>query len=1033
MEKRYWKGVEELRNDAEFVRLKNNEFFEELPVDEVLGQKADEKDATPRRDFLKFMGFGVAAASLAACEAPVRKTIPYLVKPDEIIPGIPNYYASTFFDGHDYASIVVKTREGRPIKVDGNELSSLTKGSASARVQASVLDLYDYARLKGPIAKGAEAKWDTVISDIKNKLVDAASKQSKIRIVSSTIISPTTKKVIAEFIAKYPTAKHVTYDAASQYGLIKAHQLAFGKAALPTFCFDKADVIVSFGADFLNNWISPIEHARQYAETRKLNDGKKTMSRHIQFEAQLTLTGSNADDRYKLKAGQTGAALITLYNALASKSGATTINSSSKTDADKALNTTANELWNAKGKALVVCGTNNVNDQLIVAAINNLLGSYGSTVSIAQHSNVRQGNDEEVAELIREMSSGEVGAVLFYNSNPLYSYPDNAAFASALSKVGLKVSFADRADETASKCDYICPDSHYLESWNDAEPVRNKFSLIQPTIQKLFDTRQTQELLLAWMDSPVTDYHEYLMQNWRQGILNSTAGAASVVDWEKSLRDGVAEHAVAETEPSFIGNVATAAEAIAARKTSGIEVVVYEKAGLGNGAHGNNPWLHELPDPVSKICWDNYFAMSPAMAKAKGLEQGNVIEVKVGNVSVKGPVALQPGQADDTITVAYGYGRTHVGKAGNNIGFNAYPFVNFNEGSLNYIASGATVNKTSDDDYLLASTQTHHTMMGRAIVKETTLEEYVKDPQAGNEHEKFSTYKGKALAKELDVWATAKHPGFEAPLNHWGMSVDLNACIGCGACVVACSAENNVPVVGKDEIHRSREMHWIRIDRYYTSDMDKEKAKEEGVGKLSMYGLMEIPAENPKVVFQPVMCQHCNHAPCETVCPVLATTHSSDGLNMMAYNRCVGTRYCANNCPYKVRRFNWFKYSDNPQFNYYMNNEYGKMVLNPDVIVRSRGVMEKCTMCIQRIQYGKLEAKKQGRKLKDGEIQTACAQTCPTHAITFGDYNDKESTLSKQSKNERMYHLLEELNVQPSVNYLTKVRNTHQTNSNKEA
>lgn len=1033
MEKRYWKGVEELRNDAEFVRLKNNEFFEELPVDEVLGNKADTKEATPRRDFLKFMGFGVAAASLAACEAPVRKTIPYLVKPDEVVPGIPNYYASTFFDGHDYASIVVKTREGRPIKIEGNELSSVNKGSASARVQASVLDLYDSARLKGPMAKGAEAKWDTVISDIKNKLTETAANQRKIRIVSSTIVSPTTKKVIAEFIAKYPTAKHITYDAASQYGLIKAHQLAFGKAALPTYNFDKADVIVSFGADFLNNWISPVEHARQYAVTRKLNDGKKTMSRHIQFEAQMTLSGSNADDRFKLKAGQTGAALISLYNALANKAGIATINSSAKTEVDNALSSAANELWNAKGKALVICGTNNVNDQVIVAAINNILGSYGSTMSIARHSNVRQGNDEEVVELLREMNNGEVGAVLFYNSNPLYSYPDNSAFASALGKVGLKVSFADRVDETAAKCDYICPDSNYLESWNDAEPVRNSYSLTQPVIQKLFDTRQTQELLLSWIDSPVTDYHEYLMQNWRQGVLNNTTGGASIIDWEKSLRDGVTEFSISEAEPAFIGNVATAAEAIAGRKSSGIELVIYEKAGLGNGTHANNPWLQELPDPVSKICWDNYFAMSPSMAKAKGLEQGNVIEVKVGNITIKGPVALQPGQANDTITAAYGYGRTHVGKAGNKVGFNAYPFVNFSEGSFNYSAAGASINKTGDANYTLASTQTHHTMMGRAIVKETTLEEYSKDPRAGNEEEKLVSYKGKVSPKELDLWATEKHSGFVKPLHAWGMSIDLNACIGCGACVVACSAENNVPVVGKDEIHRSREMHWIRIDRYYTSDMDKEKAKEEGVGKLSMYGYMEEPAENPKVVFQPVMCQHCNHAPCETVCPVVATTHSSEGLNMMAYNRCVGTRYCANNCPYKVRRFNWFKYSDNPQFDYNMNDEYGKMVLNPDVIVRSRGVMEKCTMCIQRIQYNKLEAKKNGRKLKDGEIQTACSQTCPTHAITFGDYNEKDSALSKQSKNERMYHLLEELNVQPSINYLTKVRNTHQSNSKKEA
>jgi molybdopterin-containing oxidoreductase family iron-sulfur binding subunit len=1034
MEKRYWKGVEELKNDAEFVRLKNNEFFEELPVDEVLGKKADVTEATPRRDFLKFLGFGVAAASLAACEAPVRKTIPYLVKPENVIPGIPNYYASTFFDGHDYASVVVKTREGRPIKVDGNELSSITKGGASARVQASVLGLYDSERLRGPMAKGAGADWNTINKAIKDKLSALAASQSKIRLVSSTIISPTTKKVIAQFVAKYPTTKHISYDAISQYGLIKAHQLAFGKAALPSYRFNQAEVIVSFGADFLSNWISPIEHSRQYAETRKLNDGKKAMSRHIQFETQLTLTGSNADDRYKLKASQTGAALVNLYNALASKAGASTLNSS-KTDFDQALSAVANELWNAKGKSLVVCGTNNVNDQLIVAAINNLLGNYGTTLSIARHSNLRQGNDEEMAELIREMNAGEVGAVIFYNSNPSYTYPDSTAFNAALSKVGLKISFADRADETASQCDYICPDSHYLESWNDAEPMRNAFSLAQPTIQKLFDTRQAQESLLHWCDAPVTDYHEYLEQNWRQGILSTVAGAASIISWEKALQEGVVQSDISEAEPAFnAGNLASAAEAVAMRKPAGLDLVVYEKTGLGNGNQANNPWLQELPDPISKICWDNYFTVSPATAKEKGLVQGNIIEVKSGSVTIKGPVAIQPGQANETITAAVGYGRTHAGKAANNVGFNAYSFIQFAEGSFNTSITGTSLNKTVEADHKLAGTQTHHTMMGRAIVKETTLEEYINNPKAGNEEEKFSSYKGKVSARELDLWATKEHPGFDRPIHAWGMSIDLNSCIGCGACVVACTAENNVPVVGKDEIGRSREMHWIRVDRYYTSDMDKEKAKEEGVGKLSMYGLMEEPAENPQVVFQPVMCQHCNHAPCETVCPVVATTHSSDGLNMMAYNRCVGTRYCANNCPYKVRRFNWFKYSDNAQFDFNMNNDYGKMVLNPDVIVRSRGVMEKCSMCVQRIQYGKLEAKKQGRKIKDGEIKTACAQTCPTNAITFGDYNDKSSTLVKQSSSERMYHLLEELNVQPSVNYLVKVRNTqHSTHGKKEA
>lgn len=1013
MEKKYWKGVEELRNDAEFVRLKNNEFFEHIPVDEALGKKADNNDLTPRRDFLKFLGFGVAAASLAACEAPVRKSIPYLVKPEDITPGVPNYYASTFFDGHDYCSILVKTREGRPIKIEGNELSPVTKGGSNARVQASVLSLYDNTRLKGPKSNRGINSWVDINKKIKEELAALAASGKKIRLVSSTIISPSTKKIIGEFAAKFPTSKHVSYDAVSAYGMIKANQLSFGKAAIPTYHFENADVIVSIGADFIGNWLSSVEYAKQYVQNRKLN-GKKTMSRHIHFEANLSLTGSNADNRYKLKASQYGAALVTLYNKIAGASLSTP-----STAQDAALTAAANELMNAKGKALVVCGSNDVNDQLICNAINNALGSYGSTIDLNKHSNTRQGNDEEMTALINEMNAGEVGAVIFHNSNPSYTYFDAKAFDAALSKVGLKISFADREDETASKCDYILPDSHYLESWNDAEPAKGVFSLQQPTIKNLFDTKQAQEVVLAWIDSPITDYHEYIKANWKTNI----AANASEQDWFKILQDGVYNYASEEGAAlAFAGNVNDAAAKIAERKSGGDELVVYEKTGLGNGNQANNPWLQELPDPISKVCWDNYFAVSPKFAEAKGWKQGDVIEVKSRNAAVKAPVYLQPGQADNTLALAFGYGRTNAGNAANGVGSNAYPFLSYIDGSFSSYTSGITISKTVEE-HPLASTQTHHTMMGRHIVKETTLEEYKRDNKAGNEMEMIATHEGKKPADQISLWSTPEQPEHDKPNHWWGMSIDLNSCIGCGSCVVACSAENNVPVVGKDEIMRSREMHWIRIDRYYTSDMDKEVAEEKGIGKLDMYGMMEVPAENPKVVFQPVMCQHCNHAPCETVCPVVATTHSSDGLNMMAYNRCVGTRYCANNCPYKVRRFNWFKYSDNEQFPFYMNDSLGKMVINPDVTVRSRGVMEKCSMCIQRIQYGKLEAKKQSRRPMDGEIKTACQQTCPTNAITFGDYNDPTSALTKQSKDERAYNLLAEIGTRPSVNYLVKVVN----------
>jgi len=1021
MEKRYWKGVEELNNTPEFTRLRDNEFFEHLPVDEVLNKKAASDSSTTRRDFLKFLGFSVAAASLAACDAPVKKAIPYVSKPEEITLGIPNYYASSYYDGTDYCSVLVKTREGRPIKIEGNDLSSITKGATNARVQGSVLSLYDSARLAHPLKGGQKSDWKTVDADITAKLSAASAAGKKIAIVASSNASPSAKKAIADFSAKYTTASLVTYDAVSYNGIVKGNQMSFGKAIVPSYSFDKAEIIVSFAADFLGNWISPIEFANQYGTGRKLRNGKRTMSRHIQVESSLSLTGSNADNRFKVKPSELSAAVATLYNKVAALAGGSSVSASANAF-DKAADSVAKELWAAKGKALVVSGSNDPNEQVLVNAINNMLGSYGNTISLDSACNLRSSNDGAVAELMQAMNAGQVGAVIFWNSNPVYSMP---SMADAIAKVGTKISLSDRNDETASKCDYVCPDHHYLESWGDVEPYTNRYSLMQPTIRPLFSTRQAAESLLKWAGVQVADYYTYVRANWEANIYPKQTGMTSFeAFWTKSLQDGVFTAAIpAATAVTFAGNVSDAASKLM-KPSAGTDVMLYEKTGIGNGNQGNNPWLQELPDPISKVCWDNYFAILPAYAERLKVSQGNVIEVKVGNTSIKGPVFLQPAMADNTIAVAVGYGRTAAGKAGNGVGFNAYPFMSMVNGSLSMVAANATVTKTVEDDHTLAATQTHHTMMGREIVKETTLNKWLKDAKAGNEQELIDSPYGKKKPEELDLWATPENPGFDRPNHSWGLGIDLNACIGCGSCVVACNAENNVPVVGKDEIGRAREMHWIRIDRYYSSDTTKENAGEKGLGKLSMYGEMEKPgADNPEVFFQPVMCQHCNHAPCETVCPVAATTHSSEGLNMMAYNRCVGTRYCANNCPYKVRRFNWFKYSDNEQFPYNMQDNLGKMVLNPDVVVRSRGVMEKCSMCVQRIQYGKLEAKKAGRRPGDGEIKTACAQACPTNAIVFGDFNDKNSEVSNLFKDPRSYHLLAELNVQPSVFYQTKVRN----------
>ena len=1038
--KKYWKGIEELQETPEFVNLQQNEFAEDLPVDEFLGDEKLVDTSTNRRDFLKFLGFSVTAASLAACETPVRKAIPYLNKPEEITPGVANYYASTYWDGQDFSSVLVKTREGRPIKVDGNELCQITKGGSHARIQASVLSLYDSARIAGPKKGGEDVTWEAADKEITEKLAATANSGKGIRILTSTVISPSIKAAIDEFTTAYPTSKVVTYDSKSYKGLRDANAATFGKAMIPTYAFDKADYILGIGCDFLSNWLSPIEHSRQYSETRKVSAEKQNMSRHVQIESELSLTGSNADKRIALKPSQIGSAVVQLYNSLTGS----TYSTKSLDGKDAAIKQIAKELNSHKGKALVVCGSNNPEIQQFVNAINQHLGSYGKTIHTDIEDFTRQGNDSEVMELIEEINKGEIGALIIHGCNPVYTLPNGQAFKASLAKAGLTVSFADRLDETAGSCTFVTPDNHYLESWSDANPRTGHYTLGQPTIQPLFKTRQALESILKWSGNS-TEAHDYIAGIWENKVYPSSSQLIEFSKfWRDSLHDGIVS--LSNSQPSTVEADSNDSESMSmgvdlnaaatkinstASKASGIEVVVYQKTGLGDGSQANNPWLQELPDPISKVTWDNYVMMNLDEMNEKGFnvllgqeQKSDTVEVTLGSHTVTLPVLAQPGLPKGVIAIALGYGRTAAGKTANNIGASVSEFIQYKDGYFSYDASGVAISE-SKGKYHLAATQTHHTMMGRNIVKETTLEDYKKDPKAGNPDILFATNlkefgeDGKGTAKELNLWDS-----FENKNHFWNMSIDLNSCIGCGACVIGCTSENNVPVVGKDEVRRSREMHWMRIDRYYSSDMNEEKAEEEGIGAIDKFLKMEVPSsDDVEVVFQPVMCQHCNHAPCETVCPVLATTHSLEGLNQMTYNRCIGTRYCANNCPYKVRRFNWFRYNENVEFDFNMYEDLGKMVLNPDVTVRSRGVMEKCSMCVQRIQEGKLKSKKEGVRPADGSIKTACQQACPTNAITFGDFNDETSQVRKAWNNERKYQLLEEVGTQPSVFYLTKVRN----------
>ncbi|KAA5549578.1 TAT-variant-translocated molybdopterin oxidoreductase [Adhaeribacter rhizoryzae] len=1020
---KYWKGLEELENTPEFVKNSQNEFAEFLPVKDK-SSSGKNAEVAPRRDFLKLLGFSVAAATLASCEAPVRKAIPYLNKPEEIEPGIANWYASTYFTDGDYNSILVKTREGRPIKIEGNPLSSLTRGGLSPRGQATVLSLYDTTRLPNPVSKRGEkhidADWEQIDQEIRTKLGQV---NGKVALVSTTVISPSTRQVIREFGAKYPAFEHVVYDPYSVSGLLKANG-----GVIPGYDFSKAKTIVSFGADFLGAWLSQVEFAKQYITNRKVTKDNPNMSRHYQFEATLSLTGANADVRVPIKPSEEGVAVAALYNRIAQGTGGQVLNTPAFAQT-KQLDAAVKDLLANRGASLVVSGSNDVAVQSLVREINRMLGSEGTTINTAAPIYIKQGDDTQMIRFINEMNAGTVGAVIFYNANPVYNHPLADKVVSGLKKVGVKISFADRIDETAALADYITPDHHPLESWNDFEPRKGYLSLSQPTISPLFKTRQAQDSLLAWSGSR-TSYYDYLRNNWRA---NFVKGGDFNTAWDKAVHDGVLEGVATpgQTTTATAAPLTLAAAAVAinqtSRNTKGIELAIYQKSSIGSGVEANNPWLQELSDPISRATWDNYLAIPRSLAKEMEIEQNDVIQVTAANgKTIELPALIQPGQARNTVAIAVGYGRTHAGPVANQVGVNVYPLAATNQNGVLYI-NGVTLKKTGAEK-VIAQTQTHHTIMDRNVVQEASLDAYRKNPKEVTEYIKVATPDGPQTPSKVSLWYD-----YEYKNHHWGMVIDLNSCIGCGSCVVGCASENNTPIVGKQEVLNRREMFWMRIDRYYSSDTHKDTSD---LGTIATYQAMEEPSENPQVIFQPMLCQHCNHAPCETVCPVLATTHSSEGLNQMTYNRCVGTRYCANNCPYKVRRFNWFAYYDNEKFatqNYQMNSDLGRMVLNPDVTVRGRGVIEKCSFCVQRIQAGKLEAKKDKRRPKDGEIVTACAQSCPTNAIIFGDMKDPNSQITqilRREDGERAFHVLEELNVQPNVTYLTKIRNNNLTTTN---
>ena len=1041
-DKKYWQSFGERNNSDAFQKSTEDEFNESLPLEGLDGKGLlDAKH--PRRDFLKYLGFSTAAATLAAsCEMPVRHVVPYLNKPENTIPGVADYYATTYTNGGDVVPVVAKVRDGRPIKLEGNTLSSLTRGGTSARIQGSVLDLYDTARLRYPVQITDGKAQEVSTFDAFDKLVSdalSAAAGAPLVLLTGTLTSPTTKQIITDFLAKYPGSRHVQYDADSYSGILLAAEATYGKRAIPSYRFDKAQVVVSLGADFLGTWLTPVEFARQYAIGRKVDGKNPTMSKHYQFESLLSLTGSNADDRFTHKPSETGAVALALLAELGGAATAPALPERLKAGVKKA----AKDLLDNKGKAMVVCGSNNVNIQIIVNAINEAIGAGGTTVDWSVPVQVRQGIDSEMNTLVADLNDGKIGALLVYGVNPAYDYHDAEKFKAGLKKVKASVSFNDRLDETTELVKFALPAPHFLESWGDAEARPGYYSFLQPTIAPLFKTRPFEDSLLKWAGNKTT-YEAYFKQYW-------TGKLGGIEGYEKALQDGVVEPAAGSAggSPTYNNSkVADAATALAPVKSAGpFEVVFYQKVGMGIGAQANNPWLLELPDPVTKIAWDNYAILSPKVAKDKFnidladrrqadkyevVMDKQIIKLKINGKELSIPAIVIPGTHNEVIGIAVGYGRQsanpaqtadNIGRAAAGAGFNAFPLLGYNGTTVDWFATGADFEATKEI-FKLAQMQTHGTTEGRTeVVKELTLDKFKADPDFVRDERE----------KELKPFGGIEHfedqgtlyPIYDKPGIKWGMSIDLNSCIGCAACVVACHAENNVPVVGKSEMLRFHDMHWIRIDRYYSTPEHN----------------LDNP-EDVQVVFQPMLCQHCDNAPCENVCPVNATNHSTEGLNQMAYNRCIGTRYCANNCPYKVRRFNWADYTGADSFPnnqdqktvgaldpvvFQMNDDLTRMVLNPDVVTRSRGVMEKCSFCVQRLQEGKLKAKKENRTLEDMvDIQTACQQACPTEAIVFGNANDKRSRISttRADQAQRIFHVIEEVHTLPNVSYLAKVRHS---------
>ncbi len=992
-ENKYWLSLDQWRNDPGFKEMVDKE-FQSSPLSE------ESQGGWARRDFLKLMGASLALGSFGCVRRPIQKIVPYVNRPRDIVPGVSNFYASTFQNGGEVTGLVVRTREGRPIKMEGNEFFPEVGEALNIQGQAHILSLYDPDRLTKPVENllnTERTNKDTVSTDWAkaDKFLSSKFSQGGAYVLSDSNPSKTSREIIKSFATKFG-GEYVEWSPNSYEAFKKSFSvLGASGESLPRLRIDNADYIFSLGTDFLETSYGALANSKAWGRRRDPETGEPV--KLVQAESLMSLTGTNSDRRVILSSNQYLAFISQIAIKVASSLGVSTnltsdksalVNKASRQEDDallKEASKIASELIKHKEKSLVLAYGSQVKNedyeeiQKVAHFLNSILGADGSTLDYSQSPYVSyRGSDEGLEKLIGLMNKGVVKSLVIHDLNIVYLYPQREKLLKALKKVKTVVYTGSHNDETGSVSHYILPDDHSLEKWNEYESLKGIYTVQQPTISPLYDTRSFEAGLLKWIGSEKT-WFDSLSETWKSRYnANKSASGFSTFEefWVALLQKGVWDLSGFRNSKKSARPFSGSFKSTRSKKTKEghFELSLYEKPAIGSGKYANVSWLQELPDPVSKVVWDNYLTISPSTAEKMHLNTGDVVLVKGESFKEELPVYIQPGQDSHTVGAALGYGRKGAGKVADGVGKSVTSF------AKGFVSSGLDVSFSKTGKKIeIANTQGHHTMDGRQIVTETSYNEYKKDESSGiHKHKVFS------------LWSKHKYTGHK-----WAMSVDLSKCTGCSACVVACQSENNIPVVGKKHILNGREMHWIRIDRYYSGS-----------------------PESPRTVHQPVMCQHCDNAPCETVCPVLATVHSSEGTNDMVYNRCVGTRYCSNNCPYKVRRFNWFNYSkvQSPL----------NMALNPEVTVRSRGVMEKCTFCIHKIQDGKAKAKMEKRDLKDGDIRPACEITCGSDAIVFGDMNDSSSKVSKKFAEGRTYQLLEEINVVPSVRYMTRVLNTEE-------